>query len=63
MIYLVTILSWCTVKGFTQTAKVFRHTHDAPTSFQTERRPVYDKPVTVRVSLVGFSKRVGATQL
>ena len=42
------LLLWDTVKGFTQTAKVFRHTHGAPARFETERHPVYDRPVTVR---------------
>jgi len=54
MIYLVRLLSWCTVEGFTQTAKVFRHIHGVPARFQTERHPVHDRPVTVRVSLTSW---------
>jgi hypothetical protein len=58
MIYFVRLFLWCTVTGFTQITNVIRHIHGATARFQTERHSVYGRPVTMRVGLVGSSKRV-----
>lgn len=59
MIYLVWLLSRCTVKEFAQIAKVFGHIHGSRQGFkQNVILCVTDLLRCVLVSLAGFSKRV-----